>query len=411
MLINVDSSVHDRRRFVSTDEAARTLGVKRETLYAYVSRGLIRSVGGSRAMGHMYLREDLERLVQRRRARSGHGPVAATALRWGEPVLESAITAIDPRGPRYRGYVAVDLAARGRSFEDIAELLWTGRLPEQPIGWVADRGLSRASAVRKALHARRPIARLLAPLAGAAAHEIAAPAPHEVELARARALLAATACHVGSRLVPPRATVAETVASALGVARTPRVTAALDEALVLLADHELNASSFAGRVASAAGAGLATSLVAALMTATGFRHGGASDEVAQLLDDVGRPDRVRSVLGPRMRGGESVPGFHHTLYPKGDPRFVPIFARAKKLAPRSRHVKLAEAVVRYVARTRGERPTVDLALVVLMRVLGAAPGTPAMMFALGRTAGWVAHVLEQREQGYLLRPRARYVGP
>ncbi|MGH7436127.1 MAG: helix-turn-helix domain-containing protein, partial [Polyangiaceae bacterium] len=119
--------------FVSGSEAAALLGVKRETLYAYASRGLLRSEPASPGEGRrrLYHREDLERLKARHDARAGHGPVAAGALRWGEPVLASALTAIDARGPRYRGHVATELAA-ATSFEAVAELLWTGALPASP---------------------------------------------------------------------------------------------------------------------------------------------------------------------------------------------------------------------------------------------------------------------------------------
>ena len=118
-----------RDGLVSAAEAVRLLGVKRATLYAYVSRGLVRSVPGESGQGRRYARSDLLRLQARRDARSGHGPVAAAALRWGEPVLETAISDITVRGPRYAGHDAVELAARGVSFERTAELLWTSTLP------------------------------------------------------------------------------------------------------------------------------------------------------------------------------------------------------------------------------------------------------------------------------------------
>src|ERR671912_753006 len=100
----------DEASALSGREAAELLGVKRETLYAYASRGLVRSEPGGPGRGRLYNREDLERLKARHDARSGHGPVAAGALRWGEPVLESAITEVTPRGPRYRGQLATQLA-------------------------------------------------------------------------------------------------------------------------------------------------------------------------------------------------------------------------------------------------------------------------------------------------------------
>ncbi|MBX3217992.1 MAG: citrate synthase, partial [Labilithrix sp.] len=116
-------------------DAAALLGIKRETLYAYASRGRVRSVaapGADRA--RLYCREDLERQRARSRARSGHGPVAASALRWGEPVLETRVGTIDATGPVYRGRSAIDLDRAGASFESVAALLWDGAFapPEAP---------------------------------------------------------------------------------------------------------------------------------------------------------------------------------------------------------------------------------------------------------------------------------------
>src|SRR4051812_10699717 len=117
--------------WLSSREASERLGVKLATLYAYASRGLIRSLGGDRKRGRRYASDDIERLRMRHAARSGHGPVAAGALRFGEPVLETRISDVSVEGPRYRGYLATALCRDGVSFERVAELLWTGNLPER----------------------------------------------------------------------------------------------------------------------------------------------------------------------------------------------------------------------------------------------------------------------------------------
>src|SRR5580704_6343602 len=106
-------------------EAARILGVKPATLYAYVSRGWVRSVPAGRGKARLYARADLDRLRTRSAARAGHGPVAGGALRWGEPVLDSAISSVEAGLLRYRGVSATELATSGVSFERVAELLWT----------------------------------------------------------------------------------------------------------------------------------------------------------------------------------------------------------------------------------------------------------------------------------------------
>src|SRR5262245_40708159 len=131
----VDQRRIDDQRWVDARSAARHLGIQLRTLYAYVSRGQVRSVPGEHGRPRLYALADLERLRVRRDARAGHGAVAAGALRWGEPVLDSTITAITPHGPAYRGRLASELAAAGTPFENVAELLWSGYLPAAPVAW------------------------------------------------------------------------------------------------------------------------------------------------------------------------------------------------------------------------------------------------------------------------------------
>ena len=121
--------------YVSSRDALRILEVKPQTLYSYVSRGLIRRRAKPGHRTSYYNREDIHRLKSRSVARSGHGPAAASAMYWGEPVLETGITEITPAGPRYRDHLATDLAADNRSFESVAEYLWTGRLPSSQMKW------------------------------------------------------------------------------------------------------------------------------------------------------------------------------------------------------------------------------------------------------------------------------------
>src|SRR3954471_16640255 len=124
--------------YVSSREALEILQVKRQTLYSYVSRGLIRRRVQPGRRTSYYNREDIHRLKSRSVARSGHGPAAASAMYWGEPVLETSITEITPSGPRYREFLALDLARSSRSFESVAEYLWTGDFPSSEVNWNND---------------------------------------------------------------------------------------------------------------------------------------------------------------------------------------------------------------------------------------------------------------------------------
>jgi citrate synthase len=393
---------------LSAADAASLLGVKAQTVYAYASRGLLRRVGTGKR--RRYLLEDVERLQLRQRARSGHGPVAAAALSFGEPVLDTHITAIDPeRGPLYRGRAAVDLAVQGLGFEAVAELLWSGEAQAEHVPW------SALPAPRGGFGAARgsleELLRAL-PLLWHAAHELPLRTPE-----RERALGRGVVRTLASLLVnPSQRRTTGSIAQLLGVACSvgQRVAEpAIDVALVLLADHELNASSFAARIAASTDASLLSCLTAALATLSGPRHGGACDRVEALLDEAAALRRPSDIAQQRARRGDVIPGFGHPLYPQGDPRARLLLERAHALVARrqrgARRVTAALDLARSMAR-QGLPATVDFGLVALTRALGMRRGSAALLFALGRCAGWIAHVMEQRSSEAVLRPRARYLG-
>jgi citrate synthase len=399
-----------RGDLVSAAVAARLLDVKVATLYSYVSRGLIRALPWGRRRERLYVRADVERVRTRAGARRGHTAVAAGALRWGEPVLDSAVTEIRPEGPAYRGRLATGLA-RTCTFEQVAELLWTGKLPAEEVRWVDGRSPPRLVPTPDALALLMSgFVHLTARQAGRVAVSSSA------ELLACRQLIRMGVCWIASWARRPTAPVreAKSVAGALGAAlgarRAAEAERALNEALVLSADHELNASSFAARVAASAGADLYPCLVAALATFSGPRHGGESARVEALLDEVGASGRGKEVLRGRAQRGEGIPGFGHPLYRGGDPRAKVLLETARGVGrgPRLRRVL---AVVEAAEALGMERPNLDFGLVAVSAALGLPRGAPAILFCLGRIAGWTAHIQEQREAGVLLRPRARYVGP
>jgi citrate synthase len=405
----VDQRRIDDQHWVDSRTAARRLGIQQRTLYAYVSRGQVRSVPGEHGRPRLYSLDDLERLKARRDARAGHGAVAAGALRWGEPVLDSAITAITPRGPVYRGHAAVELAAGGVPFENVAELLWASYLPQTRVTWPRV-ALPLAQLARLVPAGARPID-VMQLVIGVAA--VADPQRNDRRpdafLARGRVLLPLLASALAadfSVAVVTRAlgapTVAATVARALGL--DDDAVPALDTALVLLADHELNASSFTARVAASTDADAYACIAAALATLSGPRHGTASEAIARFADDVGSPDEARPRVRALRRRGEVPPGFGHPLYPGGDPRAAPLL----DLARRSNHRRVRTLLA--LVDATDTAPTVDVGIAALVAALGISPPSGSGLFAVARTAGWLAHALEQRAAGYILRPRARYVG-
>jgi citrate synthase len=412
--------IDNQPEYVDAATAMGILQVRRATLYAYASRGLLRTRPGVKvATGrggrpNLYARADLMRLRARHDARAGHGKAAAGALRWGEPVLDSALTEITVAGPAYRGYEAVALARAGATLEEVAELLWTGQRPNVPPRWPAPPPALRARARGCVPPGTAPLPSLLAALGVVALGDgdrfmVA----ESAELERARVLVrllpALAALGLGaSRVAAARAqaSVAAATAAAFGVDER-RGIAAIEQALVVSADHELNASTFAARIAASAGADLYACMLAALATLSGPRHGGVCDRVEALVAEAGTPRRARAVVAARLGRGDAVPGFGHPFYPDGDPRGTLLLETAHALAPRRQELRVVEAIVAAMP----EGATLDFGLVALAAALGLPSGAAAALFALGRAAGWVAHVLEQRRDDVLLRPRARYVGP
>ncbi|CAG1008517.1 citrate synthase [Myxococcaceae bacterium] len=404
------------KQLLTAREAAAFLGVKLPTLYAYVSRGLLRSHAGDGGRARRYRRAELAAL--RHRARGERGAEAAGALRWGEPVLDSSITAMTPEGPLYRGEPAVSLARRGVHFESVAEFLWGGSLDTSPPRFESRVSAREISRLAKLLPAGSPpfawqmlVVSALAPRdTGRFSRD------REAVVLRARSLvrwlvaalaLAFEPRRVGASLTEP--TVARAVAAALGVGRDAARLRAIDRLLVLLADHELNASTFAARVAASAEADPCASLLAGLATLSGPLHGGASDRVEALLSEIPRPADAARIVHERMRRGERVPGFGHGYYAGTDPRAGLLLEAAREIAPRLPELRKLEAVMAAMAEERKPGPNVDMGAVALRCALGMPRGAAVGTFAVGRSAGWMAHVIEQYGSGTLLRPRARFV--
>jgi len=393
------------------------LGVNLKTLYAYVSRGLIRSEAvGGRRRNRRYRAEDVRKLKERKEQRRDPARTTESALDWGTPVMESTITLIAEGRMYYRGRDAVALS-EDHSLEQVAELIWTGNMTEGDHGSLPD--LFRASAgvvpERLRLEGRgawsvSPVETFGMALQGAAGEDPAAYDLRSAAVARTGArilrLLVAAATGGGQ-------SAGDTVARALQRRWVPGESGAanlIDRALVLCADHELNVSSFTARCVASAGATPYAVVVAGLAALGGVKHGGNTERVEAFLAEADAAGDARRVITSRLRRGEVVPGFGHQLYPDGDPRGEALLAAVAAAYPDSATSKLAGETAEVAGDMMDERPNVDFALAVLARALGLPPGGALALFALGRTVGWVGHAIEQYETGKIIRPRARYVG-
>jgi citrate synthase len=239
---------------------------------------------------------------------------------------------------------------------------------------------------------------------------------------RARRLLRALSGALLGAPISVGSRIAEGIAATLNEVPLDDAAHAVDAILVSCADHELNVSTFATRVAASAGADLYAAVGAGLYSFTGPRHGAACDRIEALVTACEAHGAAR-VVEERLALGESLPGFGHALYPEGDPRTPPLLSVTRRLSEAARpdrdgnsslvasRAKVVLDLVRIVSRETGAQPSVDLGVVAVTRTLGAEVGMATALFGLGRAAGWVAHYLEQRRDGAIVRPRARYVGP
>jgi len=389
------------RPWIDAAAAARLLGVSRPTLYAYVSRGFIRSQGvpGS-PRRHTYSHDDVQRLRRRTEERRAPDKAAARALQWGMPILESSIALIDGRRLYYRG-LDVAALARSRSLEEVAALIWTGRLEDT-------RAAGRAARVPPPDRAVPFVARAQSVLAVAAARDTLALDLRAASVARTgfRILQLLTRAAIGRDAGDATADVALAREWQAGRGGLEIVRAAL----VLCADHELNVSSFTARCVASAGSHPYAVVIAGLAALEGPKHGGAGARVAAMLESTRRARPVRAAVEARLRRGESIDGFGHPLYPRGDPRARLLLDLLGERYARSAEYRYIVEFARAATSVTGEHPNVDFALAAVGRVLSLPRSAPLMIFAIGRSVGWIGHAIEQYATGQLIRPRAKYVG-
>lgn len=394
-----------KKRYMTAKEAASVLGVSRATLYAYVSRGLIRSEPVAEgARRHRYRAEDIRRLQKRKAQRRDPSLAAEQALHFGAPVLASGLTLIDGERFYYRGQNALTLAVT-RSVEEVASFLWRGDWRGIELQATAPHAnLDKSDTAKMTTLERFQHALPRASAADFVAYDLQ---PRAVFATGERIMALLVSIAAG---VPLQRDLVNTLVRGWGL-ELEGAERLLNAALILCADHELNVSSFTARCVASAGSTPYQVVQAGLAALQGTKHGGHTARVAALLDEVGRPQRARHALGERLRRGDPVPGFGHVLYPNGDPRARILFELMEEAAPDAPALALARAVKQQAAELVGDRPTIDFALATLARLLGREVDGGLAIFALGRTIGWLAHALEQYQEDTMIRPRARYVGP
>jgi citrate synthase len=425
--------------WIGAAEAAQRLGIKPASLYSYVSRGVLtrRKSGDGRAS--LFHAGEVEGLARRGRPR--RGPAAS------ELVIETELTEITGDQLRYRGLDATVLAVE-RSFEEVADLLWTGSAGEPgpgPAGQAtpgqaavgqATAGQAISGQATPGQAAWQATAQAIAAGTGAQAAlpagtlplerlQVIVPAMAATDPLRLHldppAVIAAARCLISgmvdclplasARPGPARGTIAERLAVRLcPEPLAPDLTTALRAALVLVADHELAASTLAARVAASVRADPYAVVATGLGALGGSLHGGASLGAEVMLASASRPADAARVVGDLLRRGERIPGFGHFVYKSGDPRAVLLLKILRQSAPRSQRLAVAEAVVAEVRGRALPEPNIEFALAALASVAGMISGAGEAVFAVARAAGWLAHALEEYARNMPIRPRGVYTG-
>lgn len=410
---------HDGPDFLSRDEALRVLGVKAATLYTYVSRGLVKSIPIKGSKSRLFLRRDVESLLGRSLAHSGVAARAEGAMRWGEPIVNTQITEITPDGPRYRGRSAIELSKAGTSFEALANFLWSGAMPDDDLRWSYRGMAAHPDSVVDAIGIPLPINDVLKVFSLLVLAD-GLPDAGLTEFSDGRTAVAAQqiiqmlagACgylHPPYRFVPPcdGESVAATVTRALGAADGEQASFLINAALVLCADLELAPGTFAARVAASAGADLYACVAGGMSAHAGVLTGRGSEKAEELLIDSSRAT-LRKNLDMLQVFGRNLFGFNHPYFPTGDPRAFVLIDLARRLKPLP---ELAKNALRFLDEAREQcdaYPGMAVGLVILCLALGLPRRSAVAIWAVSRAAGQVAHVLEQRMQSFIIRPRARY---
>ncbi|WP_428951824.1 citrate synthase [Streptomyces sp. cg35] len=397
-------------RRLTTKETAELLGVKPETVYAYVSRGQLTSRRGQGRRGSTFDAAEVEALARRNRRESApsSGP--------DELSVRTRITLIDEDRYFFRGVDAAQLAAR-HSYEEVAEWLWTGTL-RPGARFVAPK--ESLAAARRAVGAlpehSSPVDRLrVAAVAAATSDPLRYDLSEESVLGAARSLIPTLAAALP--LQSPTYTDGEPIAQRLWGRlsyQDPDEASlrALDMALGLLADHDLAASTLAVRVAASARAHAYAAVSAGLGVLEGPLHGAASGLAHRMLLEVLDRGSAGPVVADELRAGRRVPGLGHRLYKGEDPRAQALFAVLEELPAARPALAAARDVVATTARHTDLHANVDLALAVLTASHGMAAEAGETIFAVARTTGWIAHALEEYgERPLRMRPTGHYVGP
>lgn len=392
---------HDGRDYLTTAQVARVLGVKTQTVYAYASRGLLTSAAVEGVRGSVFAVDEVDALTRRSSGRPPAGVVER---------IRTQITLLDDDRLYYRGQDAAVLST-SVNFEAVAEMLWQSE-PEWGPNMLPRRVIRQVRALSDPAGRRVDMVRMAIDVLGSRdnlRHQLT----HDVVTRKAAGILDTVVDCL------PVASGQDAVGQSLAARLWPRLTSIpanrgrvrlLNAALVLLADHDLTASTVAARVAASARGSIYSVVTAGLGALDGPLHGGAAARASRFLADA--LDEPSSVFALWSGPDQVPPGFGHVVYRHHDPRAEALFELMATTTGGNRKViRTIEELRGLAGQTDAGLLNSDMALAAIAVRFDMAPDAAETIFAIARIAGWVAHAIEEYEEPRLrFRPQGVYVG-
>ena len=388
-----------KESFVSINRAKELLGVKKESLYSYVSRKKIRTIiDPKNGKKRLYSYDDIINLAENKK-KAGAEKIARDTLMWGQPVLESSITLIENSILYYRGISIKDLVEKN-TFEEVVSLIWSG-------------SLSLPSSFRDIK---------------TNSHELVAITIPELEKyfiqlekEEGSSLLSKDLQTLGWKILESLVQdVSKNYAKNTSIAtklaeyfcpKMPHAEELINTALIIIADHELNSSSFSARIVASTGGNLFQVIIGALATLTGPKHGGSILRVELMINELSENMDIDNNLIKRKNRGDDIVGFGHNLYNKGDFRAKILLQKIRYYYGDSKEFEIYNSIIQKCRNITKQDPTVDFALLTLASILKSNSDFALFLFSYGRIAGWIGQAMEQYQEDKLIRPRAKYIGP
>ncbi len=388
-----------KEKYVPIQKAESLLGVKKSSLYSYVSRKKINTIiDPKNHKKRLYSYDDIIKLLERKKA-SGIERIAQNTLMFGEPVLESSITLIEDSILYYRGH-SVGALVEKYSFEQVVSLLWTGDFVNTP---------DFSNLVIEPLHI------LSITLPDIQKYLL------ELEKRDFLSMLSNDLTNIGWKIlisivqdVTQNFGTNNSIAEKLASFFCPGIDHAaviINTALILIADHELNSSSFTARIVASTGANLFQVIIAGLAALSGYKHGGSINKVELMQMELLQNFAFDKNLQNRLRRGEDIVGFGHNLYEAGDFRAKVLLRQIEKYFSSSKEFEIYKSLLDKLKSLKKQDPTIDFVLLTLAKVLKTNSEFALFLFAYGRIAGWIGHAIEEYKRNKLIRPRAKYIGP